>query len=176
MSNINFFISAIIPIMVLCIILIGTKEKQDVFKLFIEGAIKGLKVIYNIFPYILAITVSIGLLRSTGALDILMIPIKPILYKFGISKDIVPLFILRPLSGSASMSFIIELFKLSGPDSASGKIASIIMGGTETTIYCMTILLGAVGIKKVRGILIAGLIADFVAIITAIVIVNCGFI
>lgn len=176
MSSINFFISAIIPCIILYIILIGVKEKKDVLKLFIDGVINGLKTIYNIFPYILAITVSIGLLRSTGTLDILMAPIKPILHKLGISEEIVPLFILRPLSGSASMSFIIELFKSAGPDSASGKIASIIMGGTETTIYCMTILLGAVGIKKVRGILIAGLIADFVAITTAIILVNCGVI
>ena len=96
--------------------------------------------------------------------------------KLGIDENIVPLFILRPLSGSASTSYVMELFKKLGPDSNPGKIASIIMGGTETTIYCTTILLGAVGIKKARGILIAGLMADFAAIITAILLVNLNII
>lgn len=176
MSDIGYVTSAIIPVMVLSVIFIGIKEKKDVFKLFVDGVMKGLKVVYNIFPYILAITVAIGLLRSTKALDILMSPLRPLLVKFGIDENIVPLFILRPLSGSASTSYIMELFKNLGPDSNPGKIASIIMGGTETTIYCMTILLGAVGIKKIRGILIAGLAADFVAIVLAIVLVNLGFV
>ncbi len=172
----NYIIISIIPLMILVILIIGLNEKKDVFKLFIDGVKDGIKTVYNIFPFILAITVSIGLLNSSGALDILLIPIKPILVKFGIPDNIITLCILRPLSGSASTSVVLNIFKESGPDSLSGKIASIIMGGTETTIYCTTILLGAVKIKKMRGILIAGLIADSVAIITSIILVNMGII
>ncbi|MEG2348761.1 MAG: nucleoside recognition domain-containing protein [Clostridia bacterium] len=171
----NYFVISIIPLMIFFIILIGVKEKKDIFKLFTEGAIEGIKIVYKIFPFILAITVAIGLLKSTGAMEILLYPIKPILQKCGIPKDIVPLCILRPLSGGASMSIVMDIFKTAGPDSRSGKMASIIMAATETTLYTITILFGAVGIKKMRGVLIAGLIADTMAIITAIILVNIGF-
>ena len=87
----NYIIMCIVPLMMLFIIVIAAKEKKDIFKLFIEGALDGLKVVYNIFPYILAITISIGLLKSTGALDVILYPFKPLLVKFGIPEDIIPL-------------------------------------------------------------------------------------
>ena len=166
----NYIIMCIIPIMILTIIIIAVKEKKDVFKLFTQGALDGLKTVYNIFPYILAITISIGLLKNTGALDVILFPLKPILVKFGIPEDIVPLCIMRPLSGGASMSVVMEIFKNAGADSR--KMASVMMGATETTLYTITILFGAVKLKKIRGVLIAGLIADFVAILTSILLVN----
>lgn len=168
----NYIIMCIIPLMLFVIIIIAVKEKKDVFKLFIEGALDGLKVVYNIFPYILSITISIGLLKSTGALDIILFPLRPLLLKLGIPEDIIPLCIMRPLSGGASMSVVMEIFKNAGVDSISGKMASVIMGATETTLYTITILFGAVKVKKIRGVLIAGLIADFVAICTSILLVN----
>lgn len=170
----NYFIGWIIPMLILVILVVGLKEKKDIFKLFTEGALDGLKTVYNIFPYIMAITISIGLLKSTGALEILLTPLKPLLIKCGIPEDIVPLCILRPLSGGASMSVVMDILKTSGPDSISGILSSIIMGATETTLYTITILFGAVKIKKIRGVLIAGLIADFIAIVVAIIIVNLG--
>lgn len=172
----NYVIMCIIPVFILCIVVFGLKEKLDIFKLFVDGALEGLKMVYKIFPFILAITIAIGLLKSTGALDTLLIPLKPLLVKFGIPEDIVPLCIMRPLSGGASMSVVMDILKAAGPDSISGKMASIIMGATETTLYTITILFGAVGIKKMRGVLIAGLLADAAAIITAIVLVNIGMI
>ena len=168
----NYIIGWIIPTLILSILIIGLKEKKDIFKLFTEGVLDGLKTVYNIFPYIMAITIAIGLLKSSGALDILLKPLKPILLKCGIPENIVPLFILRPLSGAASMSVVMEVLKTDGPDSISGKLASVIMGATETTLYTITILFGAVKIKKIRGVLIAGLVADFIAITVAIIIVN----
>ncbi len=168
----NYITMCVVPIMVLLIIVIGIKEKKDVFGLFIDGVKNGLKLIYNIFPYILSILIAIEILRNSGAMNFLITPIVPFLSKLGVPAEIIPLCILRPLSGGASMSLVIDIFKTYGVDSISGKIASIIMGGTETTIYCITILFGAVKIKKLRGVLIAGLIADFVAISLAIIIVN----
>lgn len=172
----DFFVVSIIPLFILVIIMVGLKEKLDIFKLFGEGCLEGLKTVYKIFPFILAITILVGLLKSTGALELLLIPLRPILTAFGIPDDIVPLTIMRPLSGGASMSVIMDIFKTSGPDSVSGKMASIIMGATETTLYTITILFGAVGIKKIRGVLIAGLIADAAAIIASIILVNIGII
>lgn len=173
---IDYITMSTVPVMILLIIIIGVKEKKDVFTLFIDGVKEGLKVVLGIFPYILAILIAIGLFRNSGALDLIIKPIIPVLNTLGVPKEIVPLCILRPLSGGASMSLVMDIFKNYGVDSISGKIASIIMGGTETTIYCITILFGAVKIKKLRGVLIAGLIADFVVISTAIIIVKLGFI
>ena len=173
---IDYITMSTVPVMILLIIIIGVKEKKDVFTLFIDGVKEGLKVVLGIFPYILAILIAIGLFRNSGALDLIIKPITPVLNTLGVPKEIVPLCILRPLSGGASMSLVMDIFKNYGVDSISGKIASIIMGGTETTIYCITILFGAVKIKKLRGVLIAGLIADFVVISTAIIIVKLGVI
>lgn len=162
----------IVPLMILTIIVLALKEKKDIFKLFIEGVLDGLKIVYHIFPYILSITIAIGLLNSTGALSILLYPLRPILEKLGVPEDVIPLCIMRPLSGGASMSVVMDIFKNKGPDSTSGKMASIIMGSTETTLYTITILFGSVKIKKIRGVLIAGLIADFIAIFVSILLVN----
>ena len=172
----NFIVMCIIPIFIATILIVGLKEKKDIFKLFVEGCLEGLKMVYKIFPYILAITVATYLLKSTGALDFILIPLRPLLTKFGIPDDIVPLCLMRPLSGGASMSVVMDILKTSGADSVSGKMAAIIMGATETILYTITILFGAVGIKKLRGVLIAGLIADASAIITAIILVNIGVI
>lgn len=146
----NYIIIWIIPMLILVILIIGLKEKKDIFKLFTEGVLDGLKTVYNIFPYIMAITIAIGLLKSTGAIDILLIPLKPFLIKCGIPEDIIPLCILRPLSGGASMSVVMDILKTKGPDSISGKLASIIMGATETTLYTITILFRNCKDKKIK--------------------------
>lgn len=168
----NYIAISTVPFMIFIILVIGIKEKKDVFRLFIEGAVEGLKLGASIFPYILAITIAIGLFKSTKAIDIVFKPIMPILEALKVPKDIIPLAILRPLSGGASMSLVMDIFKSDGPDSAAGKIASIVMGGTETTLYTITILFGAAKVKKIRGTLAAGLVADFVAIAMSIIIVN----
>lgn len=167
----NYIIVSMVPLAILSILVIGIKEKKDIFSLFINGALDGLKTVYNIFPYILAITIAINLLKDTGAMQILLKPLSPILIKLGIPDSIIPLCIMRPLSGGASMSIVMDVFNTYGPDSTAGKIASILMGATETTLYSITILFGAVGIKKLRGTLIAGLLADTLAVISTLIIV-----
>lgn len=165
-----------LPMMIFVIVITGIIEKKDVLALFTEGVIDGLKVIYKIFPHILAIMVAVSLFKDTGAMDIVFKPFNGILSKFNIPKEIVTLSILRPISGGAANSVVMDIFSEYGPDSIQGKIASILMGGTETTFYVITILFGAVGIKKIRGTLAAALIADFVAIALSIYIVINGYI
>lgn len=141
-----------------------------------NGVLEGLQIIIKIFPYILAIIIGVTLLEETGAMNILVSPFKPLLAKLGVSPDIVTLAILRPISGGASLSMVMDIFKRYGPDSVEGKIAAIIMGGTETTFYTITILYGAVNIRNIRGTLIAALLADITAITMAIIIVVNNFI
>lgn len=165
-----------VPMMIFIIIITGVIEKKDVLSLFASGAIDGLKCMYKIFPHILAIMVGVSLFKETGAMDIVFKPFSSILSKLNIPKEIVTLSLLRPVSGGASTSIVMDIFKEYGPDSIQGKIASILMGGTETTFYVITILFGAVNIKKIRGTLIAALVADLVAISLSIFIVLNGYI
>ena len=171
-----YVFSAIVPLFVLITVLYGLKNKVDVLKLFTDGVLEGLKTVLNIFPYIMAITIAITLLQDTGVMEFVITPIKELLVTLGVPQSIIPLVVFRPLSGGASMSVVMDIFKRYGPDSVEGKIASIIMGGTETTFYVTTILFGAAKIKKVRGTIISALIADIIAITVAIVLVNIQFI
>ena len=171
-----YVFSAIVPLFILVTIVFGLKNKLDILKLFTDGVLEGLKTTLSIFPYILAITIAINLLQDTGVMAWLTKPTKSVLANLGVPESIIPLAIFRPLSGGASMSVVMDIFKRFGPDSIEGKISSIIMGGTETTFYVTTVLFGAVKIKKVRGTIIAAIIADVVAVAVAIILVNKGFI
>lgn len=171
-----YVFSAIVPLFILITIGAGIKNKLDVLKLFTEGVTEGLKTVLAIFPYILAITIAITLMQDTGFLAFVIKPLSGVLQSLGIPENIVPLAVFRPLSGGASTSVVMDIFKRFGPDSIEGKIASIIMGGTETTFYVITVLFGAAKIKKVRGTIIAAVVADLVAVIVSIVLVNKGFI
>lgn len=171
-----YVFSAIVPAFILITIVLGIKNKLDILKLFTDGVLEGLKTTLGIFPYILAITIAITLLQDAGALAWLIKPIQGTLARLGIPESVIPLALFRPLSGGASTSVVMDIFKRCGPDSIEGKMASIIMGGTETTFYVTTVLFGAAKVKKVRGTIIAAIIADIVAIITAIILVNMGFV
>lgn len=168
----NYIFDILVPMFILIVFLTALVSKKDVLKLFTDGVSEGLKTVIGIFPHILAITIAITLIRETGLITFILKPIQGLLIKMGISEGIVPLILFRPLSGGASTSIVMDIFKEYGPDSYEGKVASIIMGGTETTFYVLTILLGTVQIKRIRGVLVAALLADIVAVIVAIVIVN----
>jgi len=169
-----YVFSAIVPTFILITIVFGIKNKLDILKLFTDGVLEGLKTALSIFPYIVAITIAINLLQDTGTLAWLIKPAQSMLTKLGVPESIIPLALFRPLSGGASTSVVMDIFKRFGPDSVEGKIASIIMGGTETTFYVTAVLFGAARVKKVRGTIIAAIIADAVAIIIAIILVNMG--
>lgn len=171
-----YIFSAIVPLFILITVIVGMKNKLDILKLFIDGILEGLQTALDIFPYIFAITIAITLLQDTGVMNFLISPIKGVLANLGVPESIIPLAVFRPLSGGASMSVVMDIFKRFGPDSVEGKIGSIIMGGTETTFYVTTILFGAAKIKRVRGTIVAAIIADVVAVITAIMLVNVEFV
>ena len=167
-----YAISLLIPCFILVVLIVANKNKLDVLKLFTDGVFEGLNTVLKIFPYILSITIAITLLHDTGALSFLIKPFENVLERTGVPLGVIPLALFRPLSGGASMSIVMDVYKRFGPDSIEGKIASIIMGGTETTLYVTTILFGVTKIKKTRGVIIAALIADFTAILMSIILVN----
>lgn len=171
-----FFISNLaMPIIILCIIICGMKERKNVFDIFLKGAKEGVKITFNIFPTLVGLFVAIGALRASGILDVINYIMNPILKLIHFPSELIPLAILRPISGSSSIAIATDIMKNYGVDSNLGKIASTIMGSTETTIYTIAIYTSCIKIKKTRHILLAALCADFIGIITSVIVCNFMF-
>lgn len=161
------------PIMIIIIVLYGVIERKKVFDIFLEGAKDGIKVVFNIFPTLVGLFVAIGALRSSGIIDLIANLLAPFLKIVNFPTEILPLALIRPISGSSSIAVATDIMKSFGVDSNIGLIASVIMGSTETTVYTIAVYTSAVGIKNTRFVLWAALFADFVGIITSIIV--CKF-
>lgn len=168
----QYITKSIIPIIVVIIITYGMIKEKKVYEWFIEGAKEGLKVCINIFPYLLAMIVAVNIFREAKLLDILNNMIAPISRLIGLPKEIVPLVLVKPLSGSGALGILTDIVKTYGADSYIGLIASVIMGTTETIFYTITVYFGAVQIKKIRHTLWAAIIADLVAVIVSVFLVT----
>ncbi len=164
-----------IPVFLLAIPLYGALRGVKVYESFVEGAKEGFQVGVRIIPYLVAILVAVGMLRGAGAIDILAHWLDPVLQRIGMPAEILPLAIMRPLSGSGSMGLVTELVNAHGADSFISRLAATAYGGTETTFYVLAVYFGAVGIRKVRHAVFTGLFADLVSLIAAIVICRMVF-
>ena len=170
---VNFISNLAMPIIILLIVIYGFIEKKEVFDKFIEGAKEGIKIVINIFPTLVGLFLAVGTLRSSGIIDIIIKFIDPLLKLINFPSEIMPLAILRPISGSSSIAIATDIMKNFGVDSQIGMMAAVIMGATETTLYTIAVYSSSVKIKKTRFVLIAALTADIVGILTSIVI--CRF-
>ncbi len=168
MNFINYFTNAIIPCILTFIVFYGWMEKVNVFNLFIEGAKEGVEIVIKIFPTLIGLFLAIGMLRSSGVIDCLVNVLNPVLKIFNFPKEVIPLAILRPISGSSSIAVGTDIMKKYGVDSKIGIIASTIMGSTETTLYTIAVYTSIVNVKKSRGILIAALIGDVVGMLISV--------
>jgi spore maturation protein B len=148
-------------------------KKVKVYEVFTDGAKEGFNIAIRIIPYLVAILVAIGMFRASGALDVLLNILAPMLNVIGFPKENVLLAIMRPLSGGGSFGLLSDLVEQYGPDSLIAKIGATMFGSTETTFYVLAVYFGSVGIKKIRHALLAGLIADVVGIFSAVYI--CSF-
>lgn len=170
MKAISYISSIAMPLIILLIILYGVSEKNKVFDTFLKGAKEGLEIVIGLFPTLLGIFLAVGALRSSGIIELIVKVIEPVLNTLNIPAQIMPLALLRPISGSASMAVATDIMTQYGVDSKIGLIASVIMGSTETTFYTIAIYTSSVGIKKTRCVLVAALIADIVGMIASVVI------
>lgn len=173
MVIINFLSNIAMPLLILCIVGYGLIEKNKVFDTFLDGAKEGLDMVISIFPTLVGLFVAIGALRSSGVLDIITNFVTPILNVIKFPSEIMPLAMIRPISGSSSIAVATDIMKNYGVDSNLGIIASVIMGSTETTLYTIAIYTGCVKIKKTRFVLIASLTADVVGILVSVIV--CRF-
>lgn len=157
-----------VPIMIVGIVGYGLLKNINVYDSFVEGAKTGLENMFKIIAPLIGLMVGISMIRASGALDLLAKVLKPITDVIGMPSDVLPLALLRPVSGSGSIAIVNDIFKNFGPDSLPGKIASVMMGSTETTFYTVAVYFGAVGIKNIRHTVKAALLADLTGMILAV--------
>lgn len=171
----NNISSLIMPLLVLVIIIYGIYKKVDVYDVFIEGSKESFDVICSMFPCLLSMILGVNLFIKSGVIDSLLNITKPFFDFLSIPTQIIPLSIMRPISGNASLALLNNIFESFGPDSYIGRLASVIQGSTDTTFYVITLYFGCVGIKKIRYALWAGLASDLIGIIASIIIVKIMF-
>ena len=168
MAFINYLSTVAVPVVILLIIVYGVIEKIKVFDTFIDGVKEGIEIVIGIFPTLMGLFLAITLLRESGVLELVISFLTPITNLFNIPTEIMPLAILRPISGSASMAVATDIMSQYGTDTIIGLITSTLMGSTETTLYTIAIYTSIVKIKKIRFVLIAALIGDFIGMIASV--------
>jgi spore maturation protein B len=157
-----------IPVVLVTIPLVGILRKVKVYDVFIEGAKEGFEVAIRIIPFLVGILVAIGMFRGSGAMDLLMAGVRPLVGPAGFPPELVPLAVLRSLSGSGSLAFTTDLIKTHGPDSVIARTAATMYGSSETTFYVLAVYFGAVGVRRTRHAVPAALIGDVVAAIASV--------
>ncbi len=159
-----------------CIIVIyGLIKKVPVFDTFLKGAKEGIRLIYSIAPTIMGLIFAVDLLRSSGAMNQICTFVEPIAQAMGFPKEIVPMVLLRPISGSGSTALLTSIYQDCGPDSFAGRVASVIAGSSETTFYAIAMYFGSIRVKKIRHTLVAALAADFTAAVMSVITVRMFF-
>ncbi len=170
---INIICQLILPIIVLIVIFYGYIKKRNVYDDFVNGSKQSFDMILAMFPCILAFIFSINLLLNSGLINKIFS-----LFSFCnnyLPTNIFPMAIMRPISGTSALAILNNIYEVSGPDSLAGRIASVIQGSTDTTIYVITLYFGIIGIKKIKYALWVGLLSDLISIITSIILVNLLF-
>jgi len=161
----------ILPILIVVILLYGTFKKVPTYESFVEGGKEGISISLSIIPYLIGMLAAIAIFRASGAMDALVGLIQPLITVLGVPSEIVPLAIIRPISGNAALGMTSDLIATYGADSLIGRLAATIQGSADTTFYVLTVYFGAVGVKKMGDALKVGLLADLVGFIAAVVVV-----
>ena len=165
---VNTLSDIIFLLMVVGIPLYGACRGVPVFDAFVKGAKEGFPLVISILPFLVGMIVAIGMLRASGAIDTLSVWFGSVLALVGVPKELLPLALARPFSGSASNAILVEMINTYGPDSLLAKMGATVMGSTETTFYVIAVYFGAVGINKTRHAVPAGLLADVAGLLAAV--------
>lgn len=164
-----------VPVFIGLIIIFGVIKKVPLFDAFVIGANGGFKTLVSIAPTLVGLIVAINMLKGSGVLECFSRFISPIADAVGFPTELVPLVLLRPISGSGATALLTSIYEDVGPDSFSGRVASVLAGSTETTFYAIAVYYGSVNVKKIRHTLISALSADLTAVIMAVVTVKMYF-
>ncbi len=172
---ISYLSSSIIPLFLLMIVLIGWKQKKNVYDAFLKGAKEGFLIVFDISPTILALFLAIDMFRVSGALDFLLKLLHPLAQFFGFPKEVLPIMITKLFSSSAATGFLIDLFKNIGPDSKAGFLSALMLSSTETIVYTLSVYFSYINIKKTRWTLPGAFLCTLAGIIASLVITNFYF-
>lgn len=164
--------AVMLPLAVGAILVFGYIKDVDVFDCFVEGAKAGLKSTVKILPTLIGLIVAVTMVRASGLLDAISNVLSPLASAIGISPDIIPLALLRPVSGGGSTAFARDLMVSHGPDSPNGMLASVLATSTETTFYAIAVYFGATSYKKLYYTVPAGLMGDLASFIFAVLTVR----
>ena len=162
----------IVPLLILGMLGVGVARKVKVYEVFIAGAREGFSLAILIIPYLVAILAAVGMFRKSGGMDTLVATIGPATAAVGLPSEVLPLALLRPLSGSGSFGLTAELIETHGPDSYIGELASTMNGSTETTFYVLAVYFGSVGVSRIRHAVPAGLAADLTGVFASVLAVK----
>lgn len=157
-----------VPVMIGSILIAALSKRLRVYEEFVEGAKEGFQVGLRIIPFLVAMLVAMGMFRASGAIDVLKAAAAPLLGTIGFPPDLLPMAIMRPLSGSGAQGLLAEIAKTFGPDSLLGLQAATIVGCSETTFYVLAVYFGSVAITRTRHAVFAGLLADLAGFLTAV--------
>lgn len=171
----NIISKLIIPLFVLFVVFYAFLKKVMIYDTFLEGAKEGLITIFHIFPSIIAMVFAINIFLNSHILETIFGVLSPILSKINLPIQILPMAFVRPISGTASLAIMNDIFSDFGPDSFVGRLASTIQGCTDTTIYVLALYFGSIKINKTRYALSTGLFADFIGIVASFLIVSLLF-
>ncbi|MGQ9689181.1 MAG: spore maturation protein [Desulfobaccales bacterium] len=172
MQALNIAFQYVIPLFMLFTVVYGFAKKVPIYNSFVTGAKEGIDIIMGIFPYVLAIFIMVKTFQASGAHDFLKGLFGAVASPLNIPVEVFSVALVKPLSNAATLSIFTEILKTTGPDSMASLTAAVIMGSAETTFYVLAVYLGAVGIKNARYLVAVCLIADFVGIIIALIIVR----
>ena len=162
----------IVPALILGMLTVGVARKVKVYEVFTKGAKEGFTMALTIIPYLVAILAAVGMLRASGGLERIVGPISKLTAPLGLPGEVLPLALLRPLTGSGSFALTTDLIKQFGPDSYIGQLASTMNGSSETTFYVLAVYFGSVGVSRARHAVAAGLAADVAGVIGSVLAVK----
>jgi len=165
----------VLPTLIVGFPLYGLIKRVPVYEEFVEGAKEGFTLAVTIIPYLVAILFAIAMFRASGALDFMIEGLRPVLGAIGIPPELLPMAVVRPLTGSGSVGIVLDMIREYGEDSILVKMAGTMFGSTETTFYVIAVYFGAVNIKKTRHAVPAGLVADFAALLASVYVVRLLF-
>jgi len=160
--TVELFFTMLVPFLLCGVALYGMARRVDVFGALVQGAGEGLNTLLRIAPALVGLLTAVYMLRASGALELAAQALEPLLERVGLPPELLPLMLVRPISGSAALGVGAELIATHGPDSMLGRMAAVMLGSTETTFYTIAVYFGAVGITRTRYAVPAALCADLV--------------
>jgi len=163
----DLFFNMIVPFTIAGVALYASLRRVDVYSALVDGARSGLETLVRIVPALVALMAAVYMLRSSGALELAAQALAPLMDRVGLPPELLPLMLVRPISGSAALGVGSELIGTYGPDSELGRTAAVMLGSTETTFYTIAVYFGAVGITKTRYAVPAALCADLTGFLAA---------